>query len=89
LSKNQYAYGTIETSFSNKKHEVGQSMDEIKQALAKAGFGGELEDSKEALELYSHDASMFEIKPKLIIAPKTGKDIEAAVKIVPRKPVLH
>ncbi len=57
-------------------------MDEIKQALAKAGFGGELEDSKEALELYSHDASMFEIKPKLIIAPKTGKDIEAAVKIV-------
>jgi len=82
LSKNQYAYGTIETSFSNKKHEVGQSMDEIKQALAKAGFGGELEDSKEALELYSHDASMFEIKPKLIIAPKTGKDIEAAVKIV-------
>lgn len=57
-------------------------MDEIKQALAKAGFGGELEDSKEALELYSHDASMFEIKPKLIIAPKTAKDIETAVKIV-------
>ncbi len=57
-------------------------MEEIKQALQASGFTGELEDSKETLELYSHDASMFEIKPKLIIAPKTAKDVAAAVKIV-------
>lgn len=57
-------------------------MEEIKQALHASGFTGELEDSKETLELYSHDASMFEIKPKLIIAPKTAKDVAAAVKIV-------
>lgn len=57
-------------------------MDEIKQALAQHGFSGELEDSKETLETYSHDASMFEIKPKLVIAPKTASDVAAAVKVV-------
>ena len=57
-------------------------MEEVKQALVAAGFAGELEDSKETLEQYSHDASMFEIKPKLVIAPKTAKDVAAAVKIV-------
>lgn len=57
-------------------------MEEIKQALNAAGFSGDMEDSKETLELYSHDASMFEIKPKLVIAPKTAKDVTAAVKVV-------
>ena len=57
-------------------------MEEIKQALGAAGFSGELEDSKETLEFYSHDASMFEIQPKLVIAPKSAKDVAAAVKIV-------
>ncbi len=57
-------------------------MDEIKHALTSAGFAGELEDAPETLEVYSHDASMFEIKPKLVIAPKTAKDVAAAVKVV-------
>lgn len=57
-------------------------MEEIKQALAQHGFAGELEDTPETLEAYSHDASMFEIKPKLIIAPRTAKDVSAAVKVV-------
>ena len=57
-------------------------MEEIKHALAQHGFTGNVEDSKETLEFYSHDASMFEIKPKLVIAPKTAKDVQAAVKVV-------
>ena len=57
-------------------------MEEIKQALTASGFTGDIEDAKETLELYSHDASMFEIVPKLVIAPKTAKDVEAAVKVV-------
>ncbi len=57
-------------------------MDEIKQALKAAGFSGEMEDAPDTLETYSHDASMFEIRPKLVIAPKTAKDVEVAVKIV-------
>lgn len=62
-------------------------MDEIKQALAKSGFSGDIDDDATTLETYSHDASMFEIKPKLVIAPKTAADVEKAVKIVAeRKP---
>lgn len=57
-------------------------MEEIKRALVQHGFTGEMEDSKEVLEFYSHDASMFEIKPKLVIAPKTAADVAAAVKVV-------
>ena len=57
-------------------------MEEIKQALAGAGFTGDVDDSAETLEFYSHDASMFEIKPKLVIAPKTAKDVQAAVAVV-------
>ncbi len=57
-------------------------MNEIKQALAQHGFSGDVDDSPATLETYSHDASMFEIRPKLVIAPKTTADVAAAVKIV-------
>lgn len=57
-------------------------MEEIKQALAQYGFKGDVDDAPATLDAYSHDASMFEIKPKLVIAPKSGKDVEAAVKVV-------
>ncbi|HUO61963.1 MAG TPA: FAD-binding oxidoreductase [Candidatus Bathyarchaeia archaeon] len=57
-------------------------MDEIKQALVQHGFSGDTDDTPVTLEQYSHDASMFEIKPKLVIAPKTAKDVEVAVKVV-------
>jgi FAD/FMN-containing dehydrogenase len=57
-------------------------MDEIKQALHASGFKGDIDDSANTLEFYSHDASMFEVKPKLVIAPKSAKDVEAAVRIV-------
>jgi FAD/FMN-containing dehydrogenase len=57
-------------------------MEEIKQALTQHGFSGEFDDTDATLEKYSHDASMFEIIPKLVIAPKTATDVEAAVKVV-------
>jgi FAD/FMN-containing dehydrogenase len=57
-------------------------MDEIKQKLVENGFKGEIEDTKEVLDIFSHDASMFEMIPKLVIAPKDAKDVETAVKLV-------
>lgn len=57
-------------------------MDDIKKELLERGFSGDLEDSAEALTFYSHDASMFELVPKLAIKPKNAKDIETAVKLV-------
>lgn len=57
-------------------------MEEIKQALLQRKFSGDIEDATDTLERYSHDASMFELKPKLVIAPKTAADVVAAVRIV-------
>jgi len=57
-------------------------MDTIKQTLRDRGFSGDFEDSPEQLEFYSHDASMFEIIPQLVIVPKTAKDVEIAVAVV-------
>ncbi len=57
-------------------------MDEFKQKLLDKDFKGEIDDAAEALEFASHDASMFEIKPKLVVRPKTSKDVEKLVALV-------
>lgn len=57
-------------------------MDEFTQALRAAGFKGDIDDSDEKRELYSHDASLFEIKPQLVVAPKTSTDVQLLVQIV-------
>lgn len=57
-------------------------MDEIKKGLAQAGFSGEIDDSTATLDLYSHDASMFELRPKLVVSPKSAKDVEKLVALV-------
>lgn len=57
-------------------------MEETKKTLEKQGFSGDFDDSVEMLRKYSHDASMFEIIPQLIIAPKSAADVEVAVKYV-------
>ncbi len=43
---------------------------------------GEVYDDEATLQAYSHDASLFEVKPALVVAPKDVKDIEALVKFV-------
>jgi FAD/FMN-containing dehydrogenase len=57
-------------------------MDDIKNGLAKAGFAGELKDDPATLDLYSHDASMFELRPKLVVSPKHAQDVERLVALV-------
>src|ERR1700729_3016787 len=57
-------------------------MDEIVDGLKRAGFKGELAADPATLDLYSHDASMFELRPKLVVAPKDAKDVERLVKLV-------
>ncbi len=53
----------------------------MKEELGKI-IKGEILDSNEILEKYSHDASIFEIKPKLVIFPKGKSDIVAIVKFL-------
>lgn len=57
-------------------------MSELREKLQKTGFSGELDDSAEAKELYSHDASMFEIIPEIIAKPKNADDVSRLVKYV-------
>lgn len=57
-------------------------MKELKEKLQQTGFGGDLDDSNETRELFSHDASMFEIVPEMVASPKSAQDVERLVKFV-------
>ena len=57
-------------------------MDEIKIALKTAGYKGELDDSPASLDFYSHDASMFELRPTLVASPLDATDVQALVSVV-------
>ncbi len=45
-------------------------------------FKGEVEDDEETLLKYSHDASIFEIRPKMVVFPKDSEDVQNLVKWV-------
>src|SRR3989344_824434 len=45
-------------------------------------FNGEAVDDNATLELYSRDASLFKVKPKLVVFPKNAEDLKALVKWV-------
>lgn len=57
-------------------------MDKFKESLVKVGFKGDIDDAPAKLDDYSHDASMFEIRPELVVAPRDSEDVEALVKLV-------
>lgn len=54
---------------------------DIQKELARV-FAGELDTSDASREFYSHDASLFELKPEVIGFPKDAADIKAVVKFV-------
>ncbi len=45
-------------------------------------FKGDVDDSEETLKKYSKDASLFVVKPKLVVFPKDSEDIKNLVKWV-------
>jgi len=45
-------------------------------------FKGEVMSDDETLKKYSHDASLFEVRPKLVVFPQDAQDIENLVKWV-------
>lgn len=64
-------------------------MDEIKTGLKQAKFNGEIDESPATLDFFSHDASMFEIRPKMVVSPTDGKDIEKLVALVAKLKPTH
>jgi FAD/FMN-containing dehydrogenase len=50
-------------------------MDFFIAALKQAGFQGDVDTSEETREFYSHDASLFELKPQVVVSPKDAVDV--------------
>ena len=51
---------------------------EILKAI-KTFFKGDIEDSETTLKEYSHDASLFEVKPQVVLFPKDSEDVQKLV----------
>lgn len=45
-------------------------------------FKGDIDDSDETLTKYSRDASIFEVRPKLVVFPKDSTDIQNLVRFI-------
>lgn len=58
--------------------------EELKKTLE-----GEVENSAEVVKKYSHDASLFEVKPEVVVFPKNQKDIESLVSWVKENKALR
>jgi FAD/FMN-containing dehydrogenase len=52
-------------------------------------FKGDVEDSDETLTKYSHDASLLEVRPKLVLFPNDAEDVKNLVKWVAQNKDLY
>ncbi|HEU5114185.1 MAG TPA: FAD-binding oxidoreductase [Candidatus Paceibacterota bacterium] len=57
------------------------SISALKDFL-KENFKGDIDDSDASLTRFSHDASLLEVKPKVVLFPKDANDIKAVVRFV-------
>lgn len=57
-------------------------MKKFTEILRAAGFKGGVDTSAKAKDFYSHDASLFEMRPELIASPKDSDDVKALVRAV-------
>lgn len=57
------------------------SITALKEFL-KTSFKGDFEDSPEVLTKFSHDASLLEVRPQIVVFPKDAEDIKAVVHFV-------
>ena len=57
-------------------------MDRVEQfveLLKKRGFEGDIDDSESTRQFYSHDASLFELLPEVVVFPKNTEDLQRLV----------
>jgi FAD/FMN-containing dehydrogenase len=54
-------------------------MDPFYRSLKQKGFEGDIDTSDEARQFYSHDASLFEMIPEVVVSPKNARDLERLV----------
>jgi FAD/FMN-containing dehydrogenase len=56
-------------------------MEQFIDKLRQKGFEGDIETDVTTREKYSHDASLFEMMPMLVVAPKSPADVERLVQL--------
>jgi FAD/FMN-containing dehydrogenase len=56
-----------------------KAMDEFINTLKQKGFAGDIDTSEETRQFFSHDASLFELIPKLVVAPKNEHDLRILI----------
>jgi FAD/FMN-containing dehydrogenase len=61
---------------------------DFKTELSKI-FKGEIDVSDETRDFYSHDASLFELKPQVVAFPQDAEDIKSVVSFVNQKKAEH
>jgi FAD/FMN-containing dehydrogenase len=54
-------------------------MEQFVAALKQKGFEGDIDSSDQTRQAYSHDASLFELVPQLVVYPKNEFDLEKLV----------
>jgi FAD/FMN-containing dehydrogenase len=57
-------------------------MDSFYRSLKQKGFEGDIDNSDETRALYSHDASLFELIPQVVVSPKNSADLSRLVDAV-------
>jgi FAD/FMN-containing dehydrogenase len=55
------------------------NMEEFLKNLKQNGFKGDIDTSLPTREVFSHDASMFELVPEVVVAPQSSNDVELLV----------
>lgn len=78
-----YKYSYHEHLVNGKRLRHDRYMDLSKELMPLVQ--GEVIDDDASLEAFSHDASLFELRPQIIVAPRDSADIEAIVKYVAAK----
>ena len=48
----------------------------------RAVISGDVDESRQTLKKFSHDASLFELKPQVVVYPRDTEDVEALVRYV-------
>jgi FAD/FMN-containing dehydrogenase len=46
----------------------------------KQNFKGDIDYAEKTLDTYSHDASLFEVRPQVVMFPKDSEDIQSLVR---------
>ena len=54
-------------------------IDKFVSLLKQRGFEGDIDNSEQTREFYSHDASLFEMVPQLVVFPKNTQDLQRLV----------